>query len=898
MVETPAAVPTVSAYFNPVLSALRALGGSASNAEIDAQVGSELALTPDQLALPHKADVPDRSEHDYRCAWARTYLKKTGYLTNPRRAFWSLTPQGAAAGAVDAQAIASRVRAELAAEAAEAEADLDASASAEPASPGVRFDSRLVADLRRLHAQLLAQNKLVREEVITDAYARFATRFGPSMLRSLDGERLLTTMHGRGRKDSLVYWLEFKDDDELPACFGSIAGGSALKFGLYQSKDDGRWWTGAAAQQVPLTTEDAVGVVRKQRDQLIAAAGVLTELAGHVEAVDYDALQQRIEEVAPDVGETAWGHKYLALLYPSLLDDYHASEYQKFHLIKLLQRPGLGRYANARAFVALARELGIPASHLGTTLNYRDGNPHAYWRVGTTASGESEWKRMRDGQFIAVGWSEVGDLSSLTPDKASRERLRELMKPRYPDKQGVLSRKTQELFALVTRASERDLVLAMDGNTVVGIGRIAGDYFFQQGDGPFAHRRPVQWLNTDEWKLPQTEAIQTTFTRLGKYPENLIEVEARLLSGSAPQGTQPTPLPAPAKPAPLTGVPARVEAILERKGQVILYGPPGTGKTYWARTAIDELVARRWFGVAAKQIDDARRRTLASAGAVATCTFHPAYGYEDFIEGYRPAAGAGGGVQFALKPGIFHALCSRASADADGRPYFLLIDEINRGDVPRIFGELLTLLEVDKRGTEALLPVSGERFSVPKNVYVVATMNTADRSIALLDAALRRRFGFVELMPDTAPLLQASINGLPLGAWLDELNRLIVQHLGRNARNLQIGHAYFLDRGQPITSLPRFAQVLREDIIPLLEEHCYEDFGTLESILGTRLVLKGQQRVDETLFQAERHSELIDALLKAFPSITASPAAVEAAERASTLEADEAEGDEDAEAPS
>jgi 5-methylcytosine-specific restriction protein B len=546
MAET-VSVPTVSAYFNPVLNALRALGGSASNPVIEAQVSVELGLTAEQVALPHNANTPDRGEHAYRCAWARTYLKKTGHLVNPKRGFWSLTPLGAAAGAVDPQEIAARVKAE----AVEPEADLDANASVGATSSGVQFDPRLLGDIRRLHTQLVAQNKLVREEVLSDAYARFRERFGPAVLRSLDGESLLATMHGRGTKDSLVYWLEFKDDDEFPGCFGSIAGGSALKFGVYQGKDDGRWWTGSATQQVALSTEDAVELVRNQRDQMLAAVGVLAELAGHAESVDYDALQRRMEEVAPKVAETAWGHKYFALLYPSLLDDYHATEYQRFHLIKLLQRPGLGRYANARAFVALSRELGLSSSTLGTTLNYRDGNPHEYWRVGTTADAQSEWQRMRDGHFMGVGWSDIGDLSSLTEDKASRERLRELMKPHYEDKQGVLTRKTKELFAFATRAAERDVVVAMDGNTVVGIGRITGDYFFQQGDGPFAHRRPVAWLNTDEWKLPQAEAIQTTFTSLGKYPENLIEVEARLLPGSAPQGKRSTPAPSPSKPASL-----------------------------------------------------------------------------------------------------------------------------------------------------------------------------------------------------------------------------------------------------------------------------------------------------------------------------------------------------------
>jgi hypothetical protein len=163
-------------------------------------------------------------------------------------------------------------------------------------------------------------------------------------------------------------------------------------------------------------------------------------------------------------------------------------------------------------------------------------------------------------------------------------------------------------------------------------------------------------------------------------------------------------------------------------------------------------------------------------------------------------------------------------------------------------------------------------------------VNAADEHVAVQDR------------PEAARVLHSFRHGIDV----EDVCRVAAPglHVGRNARNVQIGHAYFLDRGQPVTSLPRFAQVLREDVLPLLEEHCYEDFSTLEAILGTRIVLRGQQRVDETLFEPERHGELIDALLKAFPGITASPAAVEAAERASTLESDEAEGDEDTETPS
>jgi 5-methylcytosine-specific restriction protein B len=317
--------------------------------------------------------------------------------------------------------------------------------------------------------------------------------------------------------------------------------------------------------------------------------------------------------------------------------------------------------------------------------------------------------------------------------------------------------------------------------------------------------------------------------------------------------------------------------VLDRKNQIILYGPPGTGKTYWAELTGRSLAAYARYGMDFDQLSDDQKTAICgddldNNGLVRMCSFHPAYGYEDFLEGYRPQS-VNGQLVFEPRDGIFKKLCEDAGKNSEYK-FYLIIDEINRGDIPRIFGELLTILEKDKRNKSILLPLSGKPFQVPPNVFVIGTMNTADRSIALLDTALRRRFGFVELMPDSSVLGDATVAGIPLGVWLDALNRRLREYIGRDARNLQIGHAYLLDEGRPVTSLTKFARIVQDDILPLLEEYCYEDYATLVRILGNSLVDEKNQCIRHELFEPARQDELVRALLNIDPDITTSSRAV------------------------
>jgi 5-methylcytosine-specific restriction enzyme B len=176
--------------------------------------------------------------------------------------------------------------------------------------------------LRDQYEQLLEKGELPSRDKLREYYANFADRFAPDKLLQLDGEKLLTTMHAHGNRDSLVYWLEFKNDEEFPEFFGSIAGGSALKFGIYRKKETGAWMTGSPSDQKEIPIEKAIQIARSHRDQLVAGVRVLEELSPETSDQNYATLQDRLNQEAPEVGNTAWGHKYFSVIFPSKLDDY------------------------------------------------------------------------------------------------------------------------------------------------------------------------------------------------------------------------------------------------------------------------------------------------------------------------------------------------------------------------------------------------------------------------------------------------------------------------------------------------------------------------------------------------------------------------------------------------
>lgn len=430
-----------------------------------------------------------------------------------------------------------------------------------------------------------------------------------------------------------------------------------------------------------------------------------------------------------------------------------------------------------------------------------------YW-LYAPGEGSCMWDEFYTSGIMAIGWGEIGDLSTFDSKDAMKIKMREVF-----DESLSYKNAAHATWQFANEMKIGDIVFVKKGMyQIIGRGVVMSDYEYDDArDDEYKNIRQVDWTHNGEWPHPGQAAMKTLtdITSYTDYVEKLnslfedeTEEDAEDVEKTYPPYTKEDFLSEVFMPEEEY---EKLSGILRIKKNIILQGAPGVGKTFAAKRLAFSMMG----------VKDVER--------VMMVQFHQSYSYEDFIMGFRPSTDG-----FELKRGAFYNFCKKAEIDGDN-DYFFIIDEINRGNLSKIFGELFMLIENDKRGVSLQLLYSDEKFSVPKNIYIIGMMNTADRSLAMLDYALRRRFAFFEIKPgfttDGFREYRMSLENEKfdkLIACVESLNNVISndESLGDG---FCIGHSYFCNLLPDTIDDQVLSGIVEYELIPLLKEYWFDE---------------------------------------------------------------------------
>lgn len=433
-----------------------------------------------------------------------------------------------------------------------------------------------------------------------------------------------------------------------------------------------------------------------------------------------------------------------------------------------------------------------------------------YW-LYAPGEGAALWDDFYNSGIMGLGWHELGDLNAYVSKEEMTEKLRELRGGDSSYKNSV-----HAVWQFVHELKVGDIVFAKKGRTeILGRGIVESDYEYdEEHEGEYPNIRHVKWTHKGSWQSDEMFAMKT-LTDISNYPDLVAKFTAMFEDESEEEEPEEKAIAYP--PYTMDDFLDEVfigeddyntiVGVLKNKMNIILQGAPGVGKTFVAKRLAYSIMG----------VKDVER--------VMMVQFHQSYSYEDFIMGFRPS-----GSGFDLKKGAFYNFCKKAEVDSEN-DYFFIIDEINRGNLSKIFGELFMLIENDKRGSrnKLQLPYSDEMFFVPDNVYIIGMMNTADRSLAMLDYALRRRFAFFDLKPgfgtEGFKAYQTELNSAKFDSLIrcvEALNEKIAgdESLGEG---FCIGHSYFCNLTPETVDDASLSGIVEYEIIPMLKEYWFDE---------------------------------------------------------------------------
>ena len=571
----------------------------------------------------------------------------------------------------------------------------------------------------------------------------FKERFSPDVLAKLsDSEILQKLFYTSGdNTEALCYWLEHN-----AACreyFGSIAGGSSYKFGLFQKKDTGDWMTGSPQKPQVLTENQALETGKKIRDALIKGAEIIKNST--LESLsDFEKVDDELKTV---IGEQyynlAWFHKYFFMICPDKLSGFHSNDWQN-HVLRCLRIvPSEKYYARSMQIAKVENYTNLSYSEFFSVIYDEFGNIKNFVRLGTRDSEKSyitEWQRK---SVVGIGWREVGTLDDyVAGDGLNKDAITErLMEIYYPDDRKTASRKAGELIRFYKTDADTVFV-TMDGESLISFVDEIGNYFYDSSTA-MSHMKMGKWHNrfTESDILPEKSEGKLTSCYQLTDEKNLMFLYEKYYYGEEAESEELDNSEAEVTYMPLV---FNTEIETEYERNRIVFGAPGTGKSYELKEDCEKLLKD-------------------TNGSYERVTFHPDYSYSQFVGTYKPVMGADEKIRYDFVPGPFMRVyvdALKSGRTENPQPHLLLIEEINRAKVAAVFGDVFQLLDRDDDGVSEYeiqasedirkylakqlggVPDNYQKIRIPNNMFIWSTMNSADQGVFPMDTAFKRRWNF------------------------------------------------------------------------------------------------------------------------------------------------------------
>ncbi len=637
--------------------------------------------------------------------------------------------------------------------------------------------ANLVIEYPNSHAVKFDTSK---DEIIS-LLNEFKEKFSPEVLKSLSDDELLSYIFltADGNNDSLCYHLEF--NPKLKRTFGSISGGSSFKFGLFQRQEDGKWTTGAPKSPQILSTEDALQLGKTIRDNLVNACEMIqSKTLDSVE--DYEKLDDDLNALMGKFASYAWVQKYFHMIFPDKFIGWYVADWLKHILFGFGINPSEKYYGMNGQLALIKKRTSYMSPDFQDICYAMFGEIRHFYRLGSSDESKHYAEKWREEGIVAIGWRETGDLlnfiknGTLDRDKVAED----LLLHYYQNDKKTASRKAGELKAFY-ETSASSVMTVMDGAQLIAFVDGLSPYFYNATED-MAHQKSGIWHSPfdESDRLPEDEGYLTSCYEIKK-PENLLFLykkyyEFQNSGKSVNIDNMFIPI------IFQTGY----QSSFERNR--ILFGAPGTGKSFKLNCEKDVL--------------------LANGGEYERVTFHPDYSYANFVGTYKPVpckdSDGKDAITYSYVPGPF--MRTYVKAIKNGRtdapkPFLLVIEEINRANVAAVFGDVFQLLdrgddEVSEYPIQASEDIkrylAGElggnpddysEIRIPDNMFIWATMNSADQGVFPMDTAFKRRWDFTYLGIDDS---EAGIVGKKVILGEGEYRRIVEWNVLRKAINNEL----------------------------------------------------------------------------------------------------------------